>query len=48
MSDIDRGVVTFTDIDIVLVHDREDNTVSVEVYSKENKLLAGSTTRLIK
>ena len=48
MSDIDRGVVTFTDIDIVLVHDREDNTVSVDVYDKENKRLGKSEMRLIK
>ena len=48
MSNIDRDVVIFRHIDIIIMHDRQDDTVSVEIYDKGNKLLAGSTTRLIK
>jgi len=48
MGDIDRGVVTLSEIDMVIVHDIQDHTVSVDIYDKSNKRLAAVTTRLIK
>lgn len=48
MSDIDRDVVIFPGLDVIVVHDKVNNTVSVDVYDKSNKLLAGLEMRLIR
>ena len=44
---IQRDTVQFNDIDVVILHDNNNNVVSVNVYDNTNKRLAGCELMLI-
>ena len=44
---IQREVVEFKDIEVVVLHDNANNVVSVNVYRNDNKRLAGCELMLI-